>query len=111
MVTPAPQEYSSEELQVISLDNIGMWMVHGLPQHISVTPGEVQTNPQWKVQPTDRLSLRVFKWTLKHRSISVWVTWMGSSSPPGVKPVSMTTVSMTIGPQGPNQAGYIIPSK
>ena len=36
MVTPAPQEYSSEELQVISLDNICMWMVHGLPQHISV---------------------------------------------------------------------------
>ncbi|WZZ49789.1 hypothetical protein YC2023_049896 [Brassica napus] len=33
--------------------------------------GETQTNPQGEVQPTDRPSLRVFKWALKHRSISV----------------------------------------
>ncbi|KAF2541152.1 hypothetical protein F2Q68_00028898, partial [Brassica cretica] len=38
---------------------------------VSQAHGEVQTNLQGEVQPTDRSSLRVFKWTLKHRLISV----------------------------------------
>ncbi|KAL0643706.1 hypothetical protein Bca4012_041996 [Brassica carinata] len=32
---------------------------------------ESQTNLQGEVQPTDRPSLRVFKWVLKHKLISV----------------------------------------
>ena len=38
---------------------------------VSQTHGEAQINPQVEVQPTDRPSLRVFKWVLKHRPISV----------------------------------------
>ena len=38
---------------------------------VSQAHGEAQTNLQGEVQPTDRLSLRVFKWALKHRPISV----------------------------------------
>ncbi|KAL0773724.1 hypothetical protein Bca101_038875 [Brassica carinata] len=71
-----------------------------LPYYLPRDTLRAQTNPQGEVQPTDRLSLRVFKWTLMHRPISVWVTWMGSSPPPGVEPVSMT-----IGPQGPSPSG------
>ncbi|WZZ75885.1 hypothetical protein YC2023_087255 [Brassica napus] len=42
-----------------------------LESSLSKAHGEVQTNPQGEVQPTDRSSLRVFKWALKHRPISV----------------------------------------
>ena len=38
---------------------------------VSQTHGEAQINSQGEVQPTNRPSLRVFKWALKHRLISV----------------------------------------
>ena len=70
---------------------------------VSQIPGEAQTNSQGEMQSTDRLSLQVFKWALKHRPISVWMTWMDSSPPPGVEPVNMT-----IGSQNPYQPDYLV---
>lgn len=39
---------------------------------VSWAYGRAQTNPQKKVQPTDRPVLRICKWALMHGSISVW---------------------------------------
>ncbi|KAL0825413.1 hypothetical protein Bca101_049090 [Brassica carinata] len=33
--------------------------------------GEAQANPQGEMQPTDRPSLRAFRWAIKHMPISV----------------------------------------
>ncbi|KAL0757879.1 hypothetical protein Bca101_095547 [Brassica carinata] len=56
---------------------------NGAKLHLQVQAhGEAQTNPQGEVQPTDRSSLRVFKWALKHRLISVLgppLVWCGYS--------------------------------
>ncbi|WZZ29635.1 hypothetical protein YC2023_013036 [Brassica napus] len=41
------------------------------PESLSV-PKEDLTNPQEEVQPTDRSSLRICKWALKHGPISMW---------------------------------------
>ncbi|KAF2572022.1 hypothetical protein F2Q70_00000200, partial [Brassica cretica] len=45
--------------------------IKGDQQHF-VRRDELKTNPQGEVQPTDRPSLRVCKWALKHGPISVW---------------------------------------